>query len=525
MKIKSIRVKNIRRFSDLTIENLPQTAKLVVLIGQNGSGKSSLFDVLRKWQTFSFEDDFHGKNFAKNSEPAITFHSARDVSDRDFRRKAIYLRTSYRNDPTFSVDRFEKLGSMLDESRPARTIDNDVTVSTNYKRLIGESIKELFSKDSGDEKVKTVRERLIGKVRESMLRVFPDLLLSGAGNPIEDGAFYFEKGQSKNFHYKNLSGGEKAAFDLILDFVTKTAEFNDTIFCIDEPESHMHTSLQRSLLRELLHLIPRNSQLWIATHSIGMMRCALDLYSAEPGSVIFIDFHDKNFDEALTISPAIPDRAFWQKILKVALDDLGELVVPKEVVLCEGHRKGSAKKAEFDATCLGRIFSKEYPELDFISVGNVDQVQQDSLGIGISISKIAKGVKVTRLIDRDDRSPDEIRDLISQGVKVLSRRQIESYLWDDEVLAELCKVTGKPDKLPLLVASKQQAIQSAVSRGRPADDMKAASGEAYLAAKNLLTLTGCGNSSDAFMRDTLAPLLSSTLTVYSQLKSDIFGGR
>ena len=47
MKIKSIHLKDFKRFTDLTIEGLPETAKLVVMIGSNGCGKSSVFDALQ----------------------------------------------------------------------------------------------------------------------------------------------------------------------------------------------------------------------------------------------------------------------------------------------------------------------------------------------------------------------------------------------------------------------------------------------------------------------------------------------
>ena len=48
-------------------------------------------------------------------------------------------------------------------------------------------------------------------------------------------------------------GGEKAAFDLLLDIFVKKAEYNDTVFCIDEPEAHMNPKLQGKLLEELFH--------------------------------------------------------------------------------------------------------------------------------------------------------------------------------------------------------------------------------------------------------------------------------
>jgi len=44
MRIKKIELTNFKRFTSLTISDIPDTTKLVLVIGSNGSGKSSLFD-------------------------------------------------------------------------------------------------------------------------------------------------------------------------------------------------------------------------------------------------------------------------------------------------------------------------------------------------------------------------------------------------------------------------------------------------------------------------------------------------
>ena len=58
-----------------------------------------------------------------------------------------------------------------------------------------------------------------------MISVFGDLSLNTITDPLGSnqgsGAFYFQKGTVDSYHYKNLSGGEKAAFDLILDLHLK----------------------------------------------------------------------------------------------------------------------------------------------------------------------------------------------------------------------------------------------------------------------------------------------------------------
>jgi len=49
MRIQSLQLQNFKRFTDLKIEGIPDSAKLVLLIGANGSGKSSVFDALNRF--------------------------------------------------------------------------------------------------------------------------------------------------------------------------------------------------------------------------------------------------------------------------------------------------------------------------------------------------------------------------------------------------------------------------------------------------------------------------------------------
>lgn len=103
------------------------------------------------------------------------------------------------------------------------------------------------------------------------------------------------KGTVENFHYRNLSAGEKSAFDLILDMVVQSKCYPDAVYCIDEPETHMHTKLQGKMLRELYQLVPDNSQLWLSTHSIDMLQEAEDIEKEHPGTVVFLDFGGRDF--------------------------------------------------------------------------------------------------------------------------------------------------------------------------------------------------------------------------------------
>ena len=67
MKIKQVKITNFKRFSDLTIKGIPQSAKLVILVGPNGSGKTSIFEAFNHWYKWrgyrtTGDKDFYVKN-------------------------------------------------------------------------------------------------------------------------------------------------------------------------------------------------------------------------------------------------------------------------------------------------------------------------------------------------------------------------------------------------------------------------------------------------------------------------------
>lgn len=529
MRIASMKLTKFRRFSELVIRDIPATAKLVVLAGPNGSGKSSLFDALLsryRAQYFGFVQDNRYYNWPGDLDQnylnriMVTMHG--DIA---LARGSLYVRTAYRHDAEFAMSSLYRQGDILEAHSLQRLIEGDATVGSNYARLASRAMEDVFVNEASSTTMGDYRDKLIGEVREPLRRLLPDLIFSGVGNPLDQGTFQFNKGLIKGFDYKNLSGGEKAVFDLILDFVVKRKSYHDAIYCIDEPEIHLNTKIQGALLDELVALLPGDSQLWIASHSIGMMRKARELYDVDPSGVVFLDFGGRDFDQPTLIEPSKPTRAFWQSVLNVALDDLASLVAPREVVICEGNpaRPVQAKNAEHDARVYSTIFAEECPDVTFISAGNASQVTGDFLGLATALLKVAAGMKVRRLIDRDDHAPADVEAYSRQDISVLGRRHIESYLYDDEVLTALCASVGKPEAAHAILAAKQQAISESIARDNPTDDIKSAAGKIYTEAKRILFLTQVGNDPAAFARNVLAPLLKPNMAVYAALKHDIFG--
>lgn len=402
-------------------------------------------------------------------------------------------------------------------------IQNDQTVSVNYQRLVANSISELYKSENDQKDVATLRSELTGKISASIERVFEDLHFSSLGDPLQNGNFYFTKGITKNFPYKNLSAGEKSAFDLILDLVVQSKYYPDAVYCIDEPETHMHTKLQGKVLRELYGLIPGNSQLWLSTHSIGMLQEAQDIEKEAPGTVVFLDFDGRDFDDDQIIRPSKIGRAVMDKFYELAFGDFSKLLLPQKIVFCEGDSCGTTRKS-FDSSIYSTIFENTHPEAYFLSGGSCEEIiNKLDANLGEVLKVLLKETKIIKVIDRDDRSNQEVDELKSNRISVLSKRNLESYLLDDSVIEKLCISVGKSDKVDECLQKKQEALSSSIKRENAPDDLKSARGDIYTSLKKILGLTQCGNRPDPFLRDTMAPLITPDMEIYKQLERDIFG--
>lgn len=542
MKIKNIELNNFKRFTHLFVEDIPESAKLVVLVGPNGSGKTSFMEAMNhyyKYAGYNNIGDYHYLCKTGNVDEwnhSQWYQRAASLVDIEFYDlnlpKAIgnnniikghfYFRSAYRNEPDFQIESMQRQQNPTESIRLESLIQNDQTVSANYQRLIANTISGVFDDENNSKSVATLRDELTGKIRAAIERVFEDLKFSSLGEPLNDGNFYFTKGTTKNFNYRNLSAGEKSAFDLILDMVVQSKYYPDAVYCIDEPETHMHTKLQGKVLRELYLLIPGQSQLWLSTHSIGMLQEAEEIEKEHPGTVVFLDFGGRDFDTDQVIRPAKIGKAVMDKFYELAFGDFAKLMLPQTIVFCEGDPNGGKRK-DFDKTIYSTIFADTHPDAFFISGGSCNDIENIEKNNGEIIGTLLKNTQIIKIVDRDDRSSQEISDLAGKNIKVLTERNLESYLLDDEVIKKLCISVGKLEEYDECIREKNNALAASISRNNAADDLKSARGDIYNALKAKLALTKCGNNADTFIRDTLCPLITPDMGVYKRLEAEIFG--
>lgn len=431
MKITRIEVSNFKRFSALTLRDIPETAKLVLLIGANGSGKSSVFDIfgfiknrisLEQQKVFDDYDylNYFKKETARNLYINIFFDGDKKemIIDNsridDLSANNFYGRTSFRQIPRLTrtalgqgaaID-FEK-----DSDRPLFFIDRDTRFENDIEKITETILKEFFLSTQSTQQIKqkfieplnTALNNIFGKengTKLELLEIIPPL--EGKTAQIT-----FRKGIS-TFHYNYLSAGEKEVFNLLVNLLSRSALYQDTIYYLDEMDLHLNTKIQYNLLKEITeNWIPQNSQLWTATHSLGFIE-----YAKQAENTAIMDFSDLDFDLPQVITPEPKDNPDIYEIA-VGKDFLPALFQHLDVYFVENNDR------DYYAT-IG------IPNAVFIKEHNRNSVYHK-----------ARTMPIYGIVDRDYLSDSDINEIKKEYVNlyVLDFYSIENYIYHPDNLA------------------------------------------------------------------------------------------
>ena len=456
MRIRSLRLQNFKRFTDLRLSEIPDSARLVLLIGANGSGKSSVFDAfefaskpqrgagnagaflssdqqrayyvkgaLDELIHIDFGDtggtirrtsDGHGHTFEPDGtqqEVRLRFTS---------RLKRLYGRSTLRVAARIEPAQMQT-GSLpdliqRDLDAPRTFIDPDPRMMADamkYAVDFNEALRRpIFEGRQVD--IAALREELIQPLNKALERVFgtvgpfPQMASfrepEAMGLPVK---YFFKKGNN-TFSYDVLSFGEKQVFALLLNLFVRRERLADSVIYIDEMDLHLNTALQYALLEEVVEQwIPPDSQLWTASHSLGFIR-----YAMQHEHAAIFDFDALDFDEPQTLTPAPKET---NEVLQVAVpaEYLPSLFVGKRLIYCEGH-----DAAKYNSVGLENTI--------FVGGGNKFQVHAR-----------ARDGAAPGLVDRDYLTDAEIEQWETRlpRLRILRMYSIENYLYHPDNLAEV----------------------------------------------------------------------------------------
>ena len=522
MRVSEVRIPGqFKRFGSLEIQELGAEVELVVMLGPNGSGKSSVFDAFLEWaraqgrrRRSNLSNDYFDSDMGMFGIPEVTLHD-HDAYDRsEPPGPLVHVRTAHRNTPDVLVNSIEKQADFRRRDPIDRMVETDSSLGEHYQRLVARFVPVLSNLDSGDAAadLEAIRAYL-APVQESLTRVLPHLSFTGLGDATADGSFYFTRDKTRRFRYENLSGGEKAVFDLLLDVHIAATELGSPLICLDEPEIHLNPAVQASVLTELMGLLPDGSQLWIATHSVGMIRRAFDIAAGSPGRVAFLDFGQVEGPAPdVRLTPSQPSSRLLRDAMSIALDDLASLLAPEVLVICEGSQV-SDRVPVWDERIYRQIFRDMHPRVEFRSSGGKGDLE---LAAAIA-SVIAPGTHILKLRDRDDLSPEGRTRLLEDDptLRVLERRSLESYLLHDEILEAL--VSDRGARVENAVDELKGARDGAM---RPNGSAKGALGVIFGVARRVLGNTeGLGENPSQFSADVLAKLITPDMSVREELEA------
>ncbi len=444
MRIQKIELTNFKRFTSLIISDIPDTSKLVLLIGSNGSGKSSLFDafdwvgkqIYKQEQLFELAETHNpsseaGGNYYKKNrklpiKALLEFSNGRQIvkndggvsEGRELVKKFIG-RSSIRIVPRIS-NASDLWQVSSNDDGPDSYIENDTRFVNDvfiYIQQIDNAIREpIFSGKQAD--TLKIFKDFIEPLNTSLTRIFggdenTTIQITEFQNATSQGPakLVFRKGESK-INYDLLSHGEKQVVILLINFIVRQEFYKDAIIFIDEMDNHLNTALQYTLLDEIVtKWIPDSSQLWTASHALGFID-----YARKSPAASIIDFNLLNFDHKQEIVPEPKDKL-----------DVYEIAIPKLTIasILKGYKLVIAenKNDEYFNASLG---SEGYL---FLPANNNREVFLTVKG-----DKDKVGLR-----DRDYLREDEIEriKLKMPNLKILSLYTFENYIFHPDNLSEL----------------------------------------------------------------------------------------
>jgi ABC-type cobalamin/Fe3+-siderophores transport system ATPase subunit len=237
-------------------------------------------------------------------------------------------------------------------------------------------------------------------------------------NPASPGEFQFSDQSGQQLPFGALSSGEQEVIKVLFDVARK--DIRHSVIIVDEPELHLHPTLTFKLIETLKSIGDHTNQFIFLTHSPDLIST---YYST--GDVYFIDQQNNGGNQAHRLSDLDHEH---KEVASLIGQNLGMFAVGKKLVFVEGE------KSSIDRLSYQKIAQTIDPEIRILPAGSVLNILTLN-NIEEQIRKAIFGIDLYMIRDRDGLSDEQVSALEKNGrIKCLTRRHIENYFLDDEVL-------------------------------------------------------------------------------------------
>jgi energy-coupling factor transporter ATP-binding protein EcfA2 len=230
--------------------------------------------------------------------------------------------------------------------------------------------------------------------------------------------------------FQDLSSGEKEVFFLLSFFFRHNV--TNAVVVIDEPELHLHPELGRLLIRTMQR-VKTSNQIWLATHNAEIID------EAGRDRVIYIASDPDTKTSRVTHGS---DEAEAIKHLKDLFGYSGYMGIARNMVFLEGQDSSSDRKV------FSSLFPQQGGKLKFIPAKSSDNMSRLNAAILAILESNLGWMQFYLIRDRDYLTPDAVKkykENLSGRIHVLERHEIENYLLDPDLIAEVQKdIFGKP---------------------------------------------------------------------------------
>ncbi len=381
----------------LKVNNNPQPYEITLkkgnslfLLGSNGCGKSALLHHLFLQVKQRAKLILAYRNISFHSNGVSVIQNQRAIIEMN--KKNVENKSSIRYD-----------GGNLSQ-RVGLAMTDFINSENEVNKLIVNKLKS----DGGEKALQIAQNNSPLSHLNNLLR------LAGINLEIylKKGELFAKKPDSVEYSIVQLSDGEKNVLLLCCNILT---EKEGTVFFIDEPERHLHKSINSKLLRNLFALRV-DCFFVVATHEIYI--------PIDNGASAIILVRKSYWDKQNVKSW---DTDYIEEVNNIP-EDFKETILggKKRIVFVEGNNSNSLDYS---------IYQIIYPEITFKPVKNCRKVIESVRGMKNSSSihhVIAYGI-----IDKDDRTDKQIADFLQEGILALPYYSVESIYYSPSVIREI----------------------------------------------------------------------------------------